>query len=77
MIIFEKSQGLITLLILTFLRKKPHADAQIKHRRDLIPPLPLPLRRVAITKLDMNFIVATSAQTHKVAFDVRSASVDG
>ena len=32
---------------------------------------------MAVTKFDMNFIVATSAQTHQVAFCVRTASVDG
>lgn len=59
----RKSLGVITLLISTFLRKKPHADAQIKNRRDLTA-LPLTLGRMTVTKFDMDFIVATSAQTH-------------
>ena len=32
---------------------------------------------MAVTKFDMDFIVATSAQTHQVAVCIRAASVDG
>ena len=32
---------------------------------------------MAVTKFNMDFIVATSAQTHKVAVCIRAASVDG